>query len=199
MTGGHGADSPAETGFDHIVVGTGAGGAPLRGDLASPEVILAADAFNAPRLPMLSGIGPRAELRWHGLPVRAGLQDRSEVGMVDRTDREFPVLEDCDFHAPRPGTRPGVTRESRPAILKNHAHNTGGRVQRRPTDPCDTPPGNFRCFDEGTDKDAVDPDGTDAPAAVVDSEFRGRGVDRLRIVVDASVFPAFPDSASPPP
>ncbi|WP_327747708.1 GMC family oxidoreductase [Streptomyces europaeiscabiei] len=116
----------------------------LRRVLASREVILAAGAFNTPQLLMLSGIGPREELRRHGIPVRvdlqgvgANLQDRYEVGVVSRMDREFPVLKDCDFHAPRSGTEPdrcyrawlrgeglyttngavvGVTRKSRPDL-----------------------------------------------------------------------------------
>ncbi len=85
----------------------------LRRVLASREVILAAGAFNTPQLLMLSGIGPREELQRHGIPVRvdlqgvgANLQDRYEVGVVSRMDREFPVLKDCDFHAPQAGTEP---------------------------------------------------------------------------------------------
>ncbi|MFE7393940.1 GMC family oxidoreductase [Streptomyces sp. NPDC057582] len=112
--------------------------------LASREVILAAGAFNSPQLLMLSGIGPRDELERHGVRVRvdlpgvgANLQDRYEVGVVSQMDREFSVVKDCDFHAPRPGAEPdrcyqawqrgeglyttngavvGITRKSRPEL-----------------------------------------------------------------------------------
>jgi len=59
---------------------------------ASREVILAGGAFNTPQLLMLSGIGPREVLERPGidipvradLPVGKNLQDRYEVGVVNR-------------------------------------------------------------------------------------------------------------------
>jgi choline dehydrogenase len=53
-------------------------------------VILAGEAFNTPQLLMLSGIGPADHLRSKGidvrldLPVGKNLQDRYEVGVVNR-------------------------------------------------------------------------------------------------------------------
>lgn len=57
--------------------------------LASKEVILSAGAINSPRLLMLSGIGPAAHLREHGIPVvqdlpgvGQNLQDHIEMSLV---------------------------------------------------------------------------------------------------------------------
>jgi choline dehydrogenase-like flavoprotein len=62
---------------------------------ASREVILAGGAFNTPQLLMLSGIGPPEVLGRCGIPVRAdlpgvgkNLQDRYEIGVVNRMDFE---------------------------------------------------------------------------------------------------------------
>lgn len=58
---------------------------------ARREVILSAGAINTPQLLMLSGIGPEAELRRHGIPVRhalpgvgRNLQDHLDVLVIHR-------------------------------------------------------------------------------------------------------------------
>jgi choline dehydrogenase len=68
------------------------------------EVILCGGAFNTPQLLMLSGIGPAAHLRAHGIPVRvdlpgvgSNLQDRYEVAVTHRMSRKWAFREGATF------------------------------------------------------------------------------------------------------
>jgi choline dehydrogenase-like flavoprotein len=68
------------------------------------EVILAGGAFNTPQLLMLSGIGAREALDNHGIDVRVdlpgvgrNLQDRYEIGVVNRMAQPWRVLEGAAF------------------------------------------------------------------------------------------------------
>lgn len=82
----------------------------VRQAFAAREVILAGGTFNTPQLLMLSGIGPKAELERHGIPIRVdlggvgkNLQDRYEVSVMNRMS--FPswkALEGATFTAGDP-------------------------------------------------------------------------------------------------
>ncbi len=68
------------------------------------EVIVAGGAFNTPQLLMLSGIGPRDHLAEHGITplldlpgVGSNLQDRYEVSVVSRLNRDLASIAPCTF------------------------------------------------------------------------------------------------------
>lgn len=68
------------------------------------EIIVSGGAFNTPQLLMLSGIGPREELKKHGIKERVrlegvgqNLQDRYEVGVITKLKNPTNVFKDCTF------------------------------------------------------------------------------------------------------
>ncbi len=81
---------------------------------ATREVILSAGAYITPQLLMLSGLGPRDELKKFDIPVRAdlpgvgkNLQDRYEVGIVSQAHAPFGLLKEATFHGPAPEQKTG--------------------------------------------------------------------------------------------
>src|SRR5581483_1110853 len=88
----------------------------LRTAHASREVILCGGAFNTPHLLMLSGIGPECELRKHSIPQRVdlrgvgnNLQDRYEVGVVNRMKQNWQILLNAKFDKSDPIYREWAT------------------------------------------------------------------------------------------
>ena len=76
---------------------------------ASNEVILAGGAFNTPQLLMLSGVGPKEELEKHRIAVRidlpgvgTNLQDRYEVGVVNRVRDDWGILKGAKYKSTDP-------------------------------------------------------------------------------------------------
>lgn len=81
-----------------------------RRQITAREVIVCCGAFNSPQLLKLSGVGPRAELEKHGIPVVCdlpgvgeNLQDRYEVGVISEFAKPFKLLDGATFAPPSNG------------------------------------------------------------------------------------------------
>src|SRR5215467_3884040 len=112
----------------HASGSPGGGRGELRTVHASREIILAGGAFNTPQLLMLSGVGPREVLERYGIGVRVdlpgvgqNLQDRYEVGVVNRMSFEWDVLRGARF-------RKGDPQYERWASRREGVYATNGFV-----------------------------------------------------------------------
>lgn len=104
-------DSNRATGVEYLRgeglyrAGRGSSADGVRGQVyARSEIIVAGGAFNTPQLLMLSGIGPADHLREHGIDVRialegvgSNLQDRYEIGVVNRMREPWPFFAGATF------------------------------------------------------------------------------------------------------
>ena len=107
--------------------------------MARREVILCGGAFNSPQLLLLSGIGPAAELREHGIAVRVdlpgvgrNLQDRYEVAITHRMPAPWRVLDGARFEADDPlwrrwqADRSGMYTSNGAAVALVHRSSEAG-------------------------------------------------------------------------
>jgi choline dehydrogenase len=105
---------------------SGGGNGVVKNVRARLEVILAGGAFNTPQLLMLSGIGPAQHLHDRGLAVRvplpgvgSNLQDRYEIGVVNRMREPWAFYKDATFSPGDPQFRQWDTSSPTGAYTSN--------------------------------------------------------------------------------
>ncbi|PLB52515.1 choline dehydrogenase [Aspergillus steynii IBT 23096] len=92
---------------------------------ASREVLVAGGVYNSPQLLKLSGIGPKAELQSHNIPVISdlpgvgtNLQDHYEIAVQGHPPKNYSILNGCTF-ADSPADDRCLSRWENP-ILGSH-------------------------------------------------------------------------------
>lgn len=105
---------------------------------ARREVILAAGAFQSPQILMLSGIGPAAHLRAHGIDIVAdspgvgeNLQDHLDYTILRRTKAKGSVGLSAPFALGFPGALLAYLRDGRGPLTTNLAE-AGGFIRTEP-------------------------------------------------------------------
>lgn len=172
--------TPRAVGADVVVAPYQYGASPLRRRLrddqraaarvrvtAKREVIVATGAFNTPQLLMLSGVGPAAHLRHHGIDVvvdspgvGGNLQDRYEMTVVTEYDREFSVVQGKTYGQPGdPGMREWRSGDPN-ALYRSNGILVG--IKRKVPDGSDHPelfvfgaPSNFTGYRPGFAEDGL--------------------------------------------
>ena len=84
-------------------------------------VVLCAGAFNSPQIMMLSGIGPAAHLKEHGIDV---VDDRPAVGADLQDHIDYVSVFETDSDVPTGTSLKGTLRMAK-AILEHRRHRTG--------------------------------------------------------------------------
>ncbi|KAK4185767.1 hypothetical protein QBC35DRAFT_502913 [Podospora australis] len=123
--------------------------------LASREVIVSGGAYNSPQILKLSGIGPKDELKRHGIHVVAdlpgvgtNLQDHYEISVNAKARNEWRVLKDCTFLF-NTTSDPCLDKWQRPVLGDRGTYATAGFAATMLYKSTTTPDRNWDMFNFG--------------------------------------------------